>query len=66
MTLTVNGAARELADGSTLQQLLDAEVGSTRGSAAAVDGSVVPRAEWPSCVLRDGQSIEILTAVQGG
>ncbi len=66
MTLTINGVERTLADGTTLIELLEAELGSTRGSAAAVDGEVVPRAEWPGFVLVDGQRIELLTAVQGG
>jgi sulfur carrier protein len=66
MTLTVNGTPRQLADGTTLAELLDAEVGATRGTAAAVDGEVVPRGKWTSFVLVDGQAVELLTAVQGG
>ena len=66
MTLTVNGTPRQLADGTTLAELLDAEVGAARGTAAAVDGEVVPRGSWTSFVLADGQAVELLTAVQGG
>ncbi len=62
----MNGTARLERDGTTLAELLDRETRSTRGSAAAVDGAVVPRTQWPAFVLRDGQSVEILTAVQGG
>jgi len=40
--------------------------GSTRGSAAVVDGAVVPRREWPDFALQDGQVVELITAVQGG
>ncbi len=65
MMLTVNGTARET-QVSTLDELLAEVVGTTRGSAAAVDGEVVPRSAWPSFSLRDGQSVEVLTAVQGG
>ena len=66
MTLTINGNRRTVEDGMTLARLLEAEVATTRGSAAAVDGAVVPRTQWPAYELRDGQTIEILTAVQGG
>ena len=66
MNITVNGERRALDDGATLAQLLDAETTSTRGTAAAVDGEVVPRGEWPAFVLADGQAVELLTAVQGG
>jgi sulfur carrier protein len=64
MKLTVNGEPRELDDATTLARLLEDQ--PTRGVAAAVDGEVVPRAEWTAFRLADGQAVEILTAVQGG
>jgi len=66
MNLTINGDPRPVADGLTLGALLQELTGSGRGSAAAVDGEVVPRGEWPTYELREGQSVEVLTAVQGG
>jgi len=39
---------------------------SRSGIAASVGDAVIPRAEWDSRPLRDGDKIEILTAVQGG
>ncbi|HEY3089591.1 MAG TPA: sulfur carrier protein ThiS [Jatrophihabitantaceae bacterium] len=64
MKLTVNGEPRELDDATTLARLLEDQ--PARGVAAAVDGEVVPRAEWTAFRLTDGQAVEILTAVQGG
>ena len=55
-----------LDEGSTLAELLDREIGNRRGTAAAVDGEVVPRGDWASFALTDGQAVELLTAVQGG
>jgi sulfur carrier protein len=46
--------------------LLSGELGAARGGAAALDGDVVPRSQWPATTLRDGSVIEIVTAVQGG
>jgi sulfur carrier protein len=66
MKLTINGEARELDDATTLAELLEAQAADTRGIAAAVDGEVVPRAEWAAFRLADGQAVEVLTAVQGG
>jgi sulfur carrier protein len=66
MRIIVNGSAREIDESATLEALLADVLATTRGSAAAVDGEVVPRAEWTSFALRDGQSVEVLTAVQGG
>jgi sulfur carrier protein len=37
-----------------------------RGVAVAVDGEVVPRAEWRSFALAEHARVEVLTAMQGG
>ena len=66
MIVTLNGVPTTLEDGETLDALIARVAGSTRGSAAAVDGEIVPRGEWAACHLRPGQSIELITAVQGG
>jgi sulfur carrier protein len=66
VTLTVNGAPRELSPGATLADLVAEVVPSPQGVAAAVDGAVVPRRAWPDTTLTDGCVIEIVTAVQGG
>jgi sulfur carrier protein len=36
------------------------------GVAAAVNGDVVPRGSWAVTLLRDGDQVEVVTAVQGG
>jgi sulfur carrier protein len=62
----VNGSARELADASTVADLLAALDIRPAGVAVAVNGVVVPRAEHDRTVLPGGASVEVLTAVQGG
>ncbi len=37
-----------------------------RGIAVAVNGTVVPRAEWRSARLEDGDQLEIIRPVVGG
>lgn len=66
MTIELNGETREITDGTTVGTLILAETGSARGSAAVVDGEVVPRSTWDDHELRDGQVVELITAVQGG
>jgi sulfur carrier protein len=66
MFLTINGERREFADGVTLAGLVAATLPTDRGVAVAVDGEVAPRGTWADVALRDGQTIELLTAVQGG
>jgi sulfur carrier protein len=63
----VNGEPRERA-GATIADLL-ADLGvedRARGVAVAVDGEVVPRAEWPERRVNEGERVEALSAMQGG
>jgi sulfur carrier protein len=68
MTIVVNGGAREVAEGTTVQALLvDMDLGSApRGVAVARNGDVVTRSLWPETALESGDRVEILHAVQGG
>ena len=66
MTLTVNGDPRDLPPGTTLADLVTQLVPSAQGVAAALDGEVVPRAEWRSFTLAEHARVEVLTAMQGG
>ncbi len=68
MRIELNGDPRELAAGATLADAVrasgaDAEA---RGVAVALDGEVVPRAEWDSTPLAEGAGVEVLAAIQGG
>jgi sulfur carrier protein len=68
MRIELNGKPRELAAGATLADAVR-ESGAERqgrGVAVALDGEVVPRAEWDSTPLADGHSVEVLAAIQGG
>jgi len=63
----VNGEPRERG-GATVAELL-AELGvetSARGVAVAVDGEVIPRAEWGERRVNEGERVEALSAMQGG
>jgi sulfur carrier protein len=63
----LNGEPRER-EGATIVELLS-ELGvepAARGVAVAVDGEVVPRAEWPERRVNPGERVEALSAMQGG
>jgi sulfur carrier protein len=64
--VTINGESRELAAGATVATAVRELGADGRGVAVALDGEVVPRAEWASTEVRDGQQLEVLRAVQGG
>ena len=64
----LNGRELEGRDGVTVADLL-ADLGvepQARGVAVAVDGEVVPRAEWARRAVDAGARVEALTAMQGG
>ena len=66
MIITLNGAKAEVPDGTTIADLITDITGSARGSAAVVDGEVIPRSVWQMTWLSEGQQVELITAVQGG
>jgi sulfur carrier protein len=66
--IRLNGEESDVREGETvaaalarLDLALDA-----RGVAVAVDGEVVPRAQWQSFALAEHARVEVLTAMQGG
>jgi sulfur carrier protein len=68
LSVSVNGAPRELPDGATIASVVQELTGRRegRGVAVAVEGEVVPRAQWPDTPLSEGVAIEVVAAVQGG
>ncbi|MEU9124754.1 sulfur carrier protein ThiS [Streptomyces sp. NPDC048506] len=66
VSVSVNGEAREIPGGLTLDRLVSTLSTAPTGVAAAVNDVVVPRTQWPATPLDDGDRVEVLTAVQGG
>jgi sulfur carrier protein len=68
VTIWLNGHASELEPGVSLADAIDGLAAPLdgRGIAAAVDGEVVPRDQWQTTELADGQRVEVVQAVQGG
>ena len=62
----LNGQSRDLPDGSTVAQAVTELTAAAAGIAVAVNGDVVPRGSWAVTRLRDGDQVEVVTAVQGG
>lgn len=62
----VNGSEQENA-GSISALLEQLGIGAApRGVAVALDGEVLPRAQWDSQRLHDGARVEVVGAIQGG
>lgn len=70
VTITLNGEPRELEPGARVDAVVALvagdRAGERRGLAVAVDGEVVPGSRWESTPLADGQTVEVVAAIQGG
>ncbi|MFD7698706.1 sulfur carrier protein ThiS [Streptomyces caelestis] len=66
MNISVNGERREFAPGTALDLVVKSLTEAPSGVAAALNETVVPRAQWPATPLSEGDRVEVLTAVQGG
>ena len=65
--VTLNGERRELHEPATVEVAVRASgAPDGRGVAVALDGEVVPRGQWATTEVREGQQVEVLHAVQGG
>ncbi len=66
--IVLNGQRSDVRAGESIGAVL-ANMGldtDARGVAVAVDGEVVPRAQWQSFTLYENARVEVLTAMQGG
>ncbi len=65
MNITINGEQHPLPQPQTIDQLL-AGKGFGKNIAVALNGAFVPRTTYAGQVVKDGDSIEIVSPMQGG
>ncbi|HVM19583.1 MAG TPA: sulfur carrier protein ThiS [Egibacteraceae bacterium] len=68
MTVVVNGHDRTVSAGTTIADLVR-DLGrdpTAPGTAVACNGDVVPRRDWHTTSLIDGDAVEVVVAVGGG
>jgi sulfur carrier protein len=65
-TILLNGKQQPLAATTVAALLEQEEIAETRGVAVAINGAVVPRADWARTPLNAGDAVEIVRARQGG
>ena len=66
MWLLLNGERSEVADGSSLAQLIETLGLAPERIAIELNQSVVRRSEWSTTELREGDRIEVVHFVGGG
>jgi sulfur carrier protein len=66
MKVTVNGEARDVADGVNVEALLQHLGVTLKFTAVAVNREVTPKSAYATTVLKDGDKIEIVRPMGGG
>ena len=66
MSIHVNGKPVPAAAPVTIHDLLGSLDLPRTDIAVAVDGTVVPRSQWPTTNLGPDADVEVVTAMQGG
>jgi sulfur carrier protein len=66
VNVIVNGEPMELAEGTSLSELVQTVAGTQRGVAVSIDRHLVPRSTWSEVELRCGENVEVLMAAAGG
>ena len=66
MEITLNGEYHQLADGSTIAQLIEQLNMKPRYVAVERNLDLIPRCEHDGCVLENGDQLEVVTLVGGG
>lgn len=66
MQVKVNGEMREMAEGTTLLELIRSLGLETKVMAAAVNMQIVKQDAWESAPLHEGDTVELLDFVGGG
>ncbi|MGS0497924.1 sulfur carrier protein ThiS [Pseudoalteromonas mariniglutinosa] len=65
MKITINGESFELVNTSNLTQALQ-QFAAKEPFAVAINGQFIPRSQCDTHLLNEGDSIELLSPIQGG
>jgi len=66
ITIKLNGETRQLKNAITVASLIDELDLTGKRIAFERNGDIVPRSQFPTQILQDGDAVEIVVAVGGG
>jgi len=66
INIKLNGKSISLTHTEALSEVLLSLAIPTQGCALAVNGEIVPRAEWPTWRVNQGDDISLFQAIAGG
>ncbi len=64
--ITINDQSRKINEQSSIESLFLEMNQTKRGIAAAVNGKVIPKSDWPNFQLNENDHLLIIKATQGG
>tara|TARA_B100001057_G_scaffold439458_1_gene472654 strand:+ start:364 stop:564 length:201 start_codon:yes stop_codon:yes gene_type:complete len=66
MKILLNNSPETLFDGSTIKNLLEQKNIQNKYFAVEINRKIIPKSDHESHVIKDGDKIEIITAIGGG
>ncbi|MCL9782856.1 sulfur carrier protein ThiS [Vibrio sp. S4M6] len=66
ITITVNGEPKRVANGENLNNLIRQFALPEQGCVFTVNNAIVPRSEWSSTLMSNGDTISLFQAIAGG
>ncbi len=67
MNVLINNVQQLLPDDATVSLVLQTlQIVSDKGVAFAINNTVIPRSDWQTCSISEGDKITLIKATQGG
>ena len=66
MNILLNNKSEKLLDGTTIQKLLEDKNIKNKYFAVEINRKVIPKSVHDTHIIKDGDKIEIITAIGGG
>ena len=66
MNILLNNKPEKLFDGSTVKKLLENKNIKNKYYAVEINRKIIPKSDHDTYVIKDGDKIEIITAIGGG
>ena len=66
MKILINDKEMQFSGNTLFDLLIEHDFSNSSGIAIAVNGTVISRNNWKSCILKEGDSVLVIIPAQGG